>query len=110
MASEYIWYTECNAVFGDYGLRATGGAEKEAKDALWKLYLETSPDWNGEHGLDRAPGFLTYQELDEYFGIHTRRWKVGKAYFGDEDESESYSGSATDYVPKLKWKEKTNES
>lgn len=110
MASEYIWYAECDAVFGGYGLRATGRTEKEAKDALWKLYLETSPNWNGNHGFPYAPGFLTYQELNDEFGICTRRWEVGKAYFGGEDESESYGGSCGGYVPKLKWKKKKNES
>jgi hypothetical protein len=84
--SKYIWYAECDAVFGGYGLQATGRTEKEAKDALWKLYLEVSPAWNKQRGGENKPGHATYEKLNEWFGISTRKWKVGKAYFGDEDE------------------------
>jgi hypothetical protein len=106
--SEYIWYAECDAVFGGCGLRATGRTEKEAKDALWKLYLETSPAWNKQRGGENKPGHPTYEKLNEWFGIYVRKWKVGKAYFGDEDEPHQRNSSERETLEE--WNEQKNES
>jgi hypothetical protein len=79
---KYIWYVDIDGIFDGYGIRATGRTEKEALDALWKVYKEESPRWNGT----RTPHHNTLEELDSWHGIRVMKYEIGKSYFGTESE------------------------
>jgi len=80
-----IWHIENVDVFGGYGVRGVGRSEQEARDAFWACYQETSKTWNA--GISKAGcGQPSLEAFEEYWGLKVSRYKLGKGYFGDEDE------------------------
>tara|TARA_R100001594_G_scaffold30302_2_gene56728 strand:- start:105 stop:362 length:258 start_codon:yes stop_codon:yes gene_type:complete len=65
----------------DTVLFSSGRTQEEAKEAIWELYKERSEAWNEE-----GQYLKTIDDLEEWWGVHYRKCKLGNAYFSDHDE------------------------
>ena len=66
-------------LFTNYEIYAIGNTEEEAKQNVVKGYKKMYP-----RKEDRSVEHATYEELNEYFGIHV--YKVGKGGYAIEGQ------------------------
>tara|TARA_R110000824_G_scaffold21748_14_gene80821 strand:+ start:2130 stop:2519 length:390 start_codon:yes stop_codon:yes gene_type:complete len=83
--SNILWVARVDDVYGD-SMISFGKTEAEAKTVLFKEYKDVGRHYNKNYKTS-IHGQKTKAEFLDYFGAWVQPMAMGKAYWGDSDES-----------------------
>lgn len=84
-----IYVVRSEDLYRGYGGIAIGKTLSEAKKLFMKQYKEVAKNSSGRYADEKyltASEKDSYEAIKDYYGIWEQKFKIGKAYFGDNDE------------------------